>query len=642
MTAFNTAIGAAEGAKAAATTQAAVDAALGLLKEALAAFNAAVNKNGPGTKSEGFTPDDLAALITQAEDAIAGVRVSTDGADIPAGEQWVTEAAVEALEAAVAAATDGGTFTDQVYQDLAAALKAFNDAKQAGTDNGGDTAKTLVITSLLDITGLDLISLWDGVTSWSPTIGGIPDPDDSPSGTITVPLKNLRFSDNSDEPEFISDWTGTGEYFVMLWYGDKALITTSKVLIDKAVTTIPFSDFEKREDGEDYGEQIGEIHGTINLTDIPVSGSGSYRRVYISAGGHNGEFGWSSHSSWIDLSGVSGSGGNNIQWTIPLYETDIHSLRTWDEITGTQSVYFRLYVDFEENSGLEIHLDNKDLDLTNKESIDAGNLGTASLAYITLKGTITVSYNNQPVPIVGITAKTSNKGLGDSYPRAPGAGTAWTIYLSPLASETEISFDVEGMDSNWMTLFEEDTGITTTVFNQSIADININLGDVSGGSVFAQVYNRDGTEYGGDDLTVKATFVEDPVGDIHDGRLTFFLTQKTPVLPDDAPEETSMPEGLETSPANVKCCYYELFSLLNSNGTGPEYLTFVKSGEFDSCVLFIYFSASCTVNGTITDVGSVFDNIAFDQGWNMVLIDGTTAERIYELPSDFKWIAYNR
>jgi hypothetical protein len=646
MTAFETAIGEAEGAKAAAATQAEVNAVAAALETAIVDFNLALSGHGLGTKGSNFTQSHLDDLISSAEAAIAGVNVSINGENIPSDEKWVTQGDVDTLEAAIATARDA-SLTDNVYLALADALEVFNAAKKDGIGNSGNNGqKTLIIEGLTVTEGLEGVFLWDGVMDGQLTIGGYLD---NPGQTLTVPLMNLEPA-NGDYPEPVSIWTGTGKYYVLLWYEEGAenehYITTNKVFITSAVTTLSFTDFKEYVGGEDRGEQIGEIHGTIDLTNIPVSPSGSKRPVYISASSYNGTFSWNSHSSRIDLSNVSGFDGDNIAWAIPLYEDDINSdSHTWDDITGQQTVYFRLYVDFGSDSGLEVHFDGKDLDLSDKESIDA-SLGTASLAYITLSGTITVTYNSQPAPIVEIVAETSSQSeLGGAYPRMPGAGTQWTIYIPPFASPAEVRFNVRGMDSEWGTLFEENTVITISVSNQSISDITINLGNISDGGEAAQVYYINGSEYQGEDLTVKATFVDDPVGYIRSGKLTFNLAQAVPVLPDDAPKETSLPDGLESIPANVKCHVNDDFRLINGSGTNVGDVAYANE-DFTSCVLFIYFEEPCTVSGTTTAYGTTetydvtFNNIAFAQGWNMVLIANNEATRIYDLPSGLKWRGY--
>jgi hypothetical protein len=70
---------------------------------------------------------------------------------------------------------------------------------------------------------------------------------------------------------------------------------------------------------------------------------------------------------------------------------------------------------------VEVYLDRKNLDFSNfldTENTNAEDLGPANLASITLKGTITATYNNQPAPLVEMRADTSLRwGIGFTYPR---------------------------------------------------------------------------------------------------------------------------------------------------------------------------------------------------------------------------------
>ena len=86
--------------------------------------------------------------ITPIEDAIQeaiaakeGIAVSEDGLDVPAGAYWVTQADIEALDAAIATAeaAKGAVETQQdvaeAVEELEAAVSTFNDAKQEAIDD---------------------------------------------------------------------------------------------------------------------------------------------------------------------------------------------------------------------------------------------------------------------------------------------------------------------------------------------------------------------------------------------------------------------------------------------------------------------------------------------------------------------------
>jgi hypothetical protein len=131
--ALTTAIEAAESAKNTAATEADVTTAVNNLDAAIDTFKNAVTGNGSGSKTTGFSQDDFADLIAKANTAKTGVRISTDGDDIPPTEFWVTQSVLDTLEAAISAASGTAAPEDQDYLTLNTALSVFNRAKQTGT-----------------------------------------------------------------------------------------------------------------------------------------------------------------------------------------------------------------------------------------------------------------------------------------------------------------------------------------------------------------------------------------------------------------------------------------------------------------------------------------------------------------------------
>ncbi|MDR2618287.1 MAG: hypothetical protein LBC62_05390, partial [Treponema sp.] len=133
MTAFEGAIATAKAAKGKAATPEEVVLAKAAIEAALALFNTAVNANGPGTNTneENLTPDNFAALIALAEEAVANVIVSIDGEDVPPSEKWLTLEDKTALQTAITTAKSA-EFSAAVYLALAEALEDFEDAKQSG------------------------------------------------------------------------------------------------------------------------------------------------------------------------------------------------------------------------------------------------------------------------------------------------------------------------------------------------------------------------------------------------------------------------------------------------------------------------------------------------------------------------------
>jgi hypothetical protein len=353
-----------------------------------------------------------------------------------------------------------------------AAVVAAAGLVLAGCDNlngpKDDGPKTLVITGLPQGWTGASAALWDGANGNA----GAPAGGDAviSNGTARISLKNL----DSGNGTLSGGWTGSGTYYVALWSrlwngnaGNAQFRTKTAVSFTSETTTIQFADFEEIGSGN-RGEKIGEIKGAVTLTGIPSP----VPKVYIYASGNS----WSSYSSQIDLSGISGTTGT-AQWTIPLYENDVYT-GTWDTITGQQTVNFTLNVD-SGSSSFEIRLGALNIDMTSKDAIQSPSL-TASLAAITLNGTITVTTNGQPVSRVQIYATTQQGWLGSTSINSPGAGASWSLSTPPFDSPTDVSFNVVGYDSNGGRIFEKSAVKTVSgVSNQPVSGITLDIGDVA-------------------------------------------------------------------------------------------------------------------------------------------------------------------
>jgi hypothetical protein len=229
------------------------------------------------------------------------------------------------------------------------------------------------------------------------------------------------------------------------------------------------------EDGvlEDRGEQIGAISGSITLTNIPSPRP----EVYISASGDGPGYDWSSYSSMIDLSGVSGN-SETVNWTIPLYENDIYN-GDWSSVTGNQTVNFELrFREGHSGDDFGISLGSKTLDMTNK-NISAGSLDTANLATVTLSGTISLTLSGTPaasVPRVYICVGTTQIGLIAStrLTMPVNANTPWSITIPAFTSPTDVLIGIAGQDSNYETVFTKQVTTVSNVSTTNVSSITIN------------------------------------------------------------------------------------------------------------------------------------------------------------------------
>ena len=176
MTALNTAITAAETARTGSTTQAQVDSAVTALNTAVTTFNGEKKAGTQGGGALNYTALDTS--ISAANTAKAGVEISEDGEDVAATVEWVTQADMDALNAAITAAQTAKTSAttqaqvDSAVTTLNAAVETFNDAKAYGELSVTQTlldaligeANTLKGTAVVSVNGSDVLPSDDWVT----------------------------------------------------------------------------------------------------------------------------------------------------------------------------------------------------------------------------------------------------------------------------------------------------------------------------------------------------------------------------------------------------------------------------------------------------------------------------------------------
>jgi hypothetical protein len=176
-------------------------------------------------------------------------------------------------------------------------------------------------------------------------------------------------------------------------------------------------------------QQIGQISGSITLTDIPTPRPGVVR-IYAENSLHEHYI----LSDWIDLSEASGSSGT-VDWTIPFYEGDEES-SFWTGLSGMQNIIFGVgWVPGEYESWVSVEIGSASLDMTNKDNVAAGHLGTASLATVSLGGTISLNVSGMPASEFGVrfTAEIRQGNYYSGYPGTslalPAANARWSVFI---------------------------------------------------------------------------------------------------------------------------------------------------------------------------------------------------------------------
>jgi len=226
--------------------------------------------------------------------------------------------------------------------------------------------------------------------------------------------------------------------------------------------TMMYSAFELPIGGGSPGAKIGEISGTITLTNIPSPAP----RVSISVSGDN----WSSRDRQINLNSVTDTSAT-LNWTIPLYDNNGFYNNGFSPSEG----YFYLRVEPSGSSRFQIEIPGSKF--ISSETAYVGSLGTVSLSSITLSGTINVTYENLPVPRVEISAYSGDKWLGSTEITSPRAGASWSIPLQGFNSSTPVYFKVYGYGPG-TTLFSTQPALSVNVNNANIRGITLNPGNI--------------------------------------------------------------------------------------------------------------------------------------------------------------------
>jgi len=527
-----------ERAKAArnAATQTEVNLAKIAISAATAAFQEVI---GIGTKTSGFTQQELAALINEANTAKTGVRVSADGADVPSSEFWVTQSVMTALTNAISSAQSAQAANlDNAYTALNTALIAFYAAKKPGNPPRKITINGL---NYPNGTGIQL-----GVFPTA-QINTTQQPDISGGGTIqnnTVTI-TLYTSNNAL-------WSGNGSYYVGFMVNtedSEMFISKSQVTFSDAAPnqTLAFTAFKPYVFRYTLGEFAEEMEITIPPEGItldewinqvsqgyiiswadalesgfapmiykdeactqPFSGTDTltattpiYSKAPINSGSRPSEDDSDERSQIGTITGtitltdvpnpapqvrIQVEGGDYDGWWYGDSRLTISGSGTVSNISWSIPIYgddgfsasegrFILWVG--NNNGFRVNIPTTpQINSANESGI---SLGTVSIRSITLSGTINVTCNGQPVPYVRIGAIDSSDWswnyLGSTDLRSPSANAAWSITVAAITSDN-IIFNLKGYPNsqmNWKDLLFDEQ-LETPVVSVSGANVsNINL-----------------------------------------------------------------------------------------------------------------------------------------------------------------------
>jgi hypothetical protein len=344
-----------------------------------------------------------------------------------------------------------------------------------GTNGLDESAKTVIITGLPDTVNGAMIQVGLFETK------SLQDPDISGWGTIENGSATAPLYEN-DAP-----WTGTGAWYVAFQIENVAVyVTTAAKSFSAGSVTVALSECEEVATGSDRGEKIGEIRGTITLTNLPDP-----RPTVSIRAANEANYEWSSHRNNINLSGAGGSAATDIAWTIPVYGEDSNG--SLQGQSGTRQVVFSLYVSVGGGSSYTVDIPgSKTLDLSSLSSMDVGSLGSVSLASVALSGTITASNAGQPIPRISISARVGgqNNEVGYTSINPTTATTQWTMTI-PAQQGGAVTFHAYGYESsnsgNQLFYKTFAPAQTASVTDQAISGIALDAGDISVGRLSGTV-----------------------------------------------------------------------------------------------------------------------------------------------------------
>jgi hypothetical protein len=437
-----------------------VNAAVQILNSAIIDFK---NKRQKGTKLSGFTQAELTELITTANDAKNGIKTSTDGSDVSNTEYWVTYDVLNALNSAITTAQNASGNFDTAYTALNTAITTFNNAKARGTQQ---VSQYITITTFGEY--FEYINQLGYYGSFT-----IP----SSGTTLNAFYQELQ---GYTYEEYYEEYL---EYIKELGYEE--IIGNAFFYKDQACTQ-PFNGNDRIYANTKFymksgplqvpvRTKIGEITGTITLTDVPNPAP----NVQITAQLPNGDDYYGYYGSARIT--FSGSGTvTNIHWAIPIYEYESGNINNFTSST----VQFSLSIRSGGLIGTSIPIPTTKT--INSLNANVGSLGTVSIKTITLSGTINVTNNGQPVPpktIFQIQAVGKDElgnlrsyGALGALPTSLTANAPWSITIPAFSSSTQVSFLVSGSSLDGGFYFSgELSSPTVNVYNTNVSGISLNL-----------------------------------------------------------------------------------------------------------------------------------------------------------------------
>jgi hypothetical protein len=208
--------------------------------------------------------------------------------------------------------------------------------------------------------------------------------------------------------------------------------------------------------------QIGEITGTITLTDVPSQVPEV--RIFVS----NGDFGPNGWSVSGQINLPESGTLSDISWSIPIYDSNGFFPANGEFSLSVQPA------GSDNDFGINIQL----LPYISSANANVGSLGTFSVKSVTLSGTITVTVDGRPVPDINIWAY-GEEGFCDIDLVSPANGASWSMPF--VAINSTVNFGIIGSIGNpYKFFFIKHFEIPeVTVSGANVSGIVLDVGDIS-------------------------------------------------------------------------------------------------------------------------------------------------------------------
>jgi len=491
----------------------------------------------------GINTAALDAAISEAWNAREGVKVASDALDVPTGRSWVTQEEFnvfdEALRAAaeVSANPSSQSDVDTAKTDLQAAIDVFKAAKKDGEGTAITLSGTITVTNNGRAVPYVKVLARTEDWQWQESVGIPSAEQDSPWKIIIKPFTestDIVFliegysSDKYDNRLFATDVDGLKKTVynedvedIAINLGDLKLITISGTFnLDYNGKKIPSVEIAASRKDDSLRLGFATILNAGNNTpwSIAIPAQDVDTDITFQIVGFDGPIPWgydqlfaiwngqdygvkvkNQNKPGIALKFITISGTVNVTYDgslVHIMNIQIHKdgfIAGTDINSNGNTPWSVIIPAFTSDTEIEVGVNGyKDDDtwlfwrtVTTKTVKDKDVSGVAiNLNFISVNGTISVTYNGELVPAVEIYSYYYDDDdyhyLSSAFLNSPSANTPWSICIPAFTSDTEIYIDVMVIDDDGEVRSNcPDGPRTITVKDTSVPGIELDLGDIT-------------------------------------------------------------------------------------------------------------------------------------------------------------------